>query len=224
MAFEWMKGPKEGQGLQQVTRKFEQMLEDGRHTFDAAANALLGGTDPEVIRQDLFETDQRINATEQEIRRLLVVHGSVHRFHVPELLVMMSLVKDAERIGDYAKNLFDLCVRRPPLIDDRERGLLIDLKNAVSKLLVRTRNVYDEQDQARAVALLKDADALQDGCDEAVHRLIGLEGVNAAGVVLAYRYFKRVVSHAANIVTSLVMPLDKLDYFDEPKLSEKKPG
>ena len=40
-----------------------------------------------------------------------MVHGAVHgTFSFPELLVMMSLVKDAERIGDYAKNIFDLAV------------------------------------------------------------------------------------------------------------------
>ena len=41
------------------------------------------------------------------------------------------------------------------------------------------------------------------------------EGPNLAGVALTARYFKRVASHAANIVTSIVMPLDKLDFFDE---------
>ena len=60
-------GP-ESRNLKEINAHFQQMLEDGRHIFDAAANALLGGTDPEVIREDLFTTDQRINHTEQAIR------------------------------------------------------------------------------------------------------------------------------------------------------------
>ena len=96
-------GP-EAQSLNEINVKFLEMLTDGRHIFVAAANALLGGTAPQVIRADLFETDRRINRTEQEIRRQIVVHGSIHGAATfPSLLVMMSLVKDAERIGDYAK-------------------------------------------------------------------------------------------------------------------------
>ena len=39
------------------------------------------------------------------------------------------------------------------------------------------------------------------------------KGRNVVGPALAYRYFKRVTSHAGNVVTSIVMPLDKLDYY-----------
>jgi phosphate uptake regulator len=34
----------------------------------------------------------------------------------------------------------------------------------------------------------------------------------AAAYVLAYRYFKRVVSHIRNVASSVVEPIDKLDF------------
>jgi len=218
--FGWMKRKdQQSPGLEAITQKFEQMLEDGRHTFDATANTLLGGSDPEVIREDLFQTDKRINRMEQEIRRALVVHGAVHgTFSFPELLVMMSLVKDAERIGDYAKNIFDLAVHNRTAFAEDERQRLVDLKDRISKVLVRARNIYDQQDEEAARRFLEDCDGLEDICDEAVHRLLAVKGLNKAASVLAYRYFKRIISHVANIVTSLVVPIDKLDYFDEPKI------
>ena len=218
--FGWMKRKdQEAPGLDAITRKFEQMLEDGRHTFDLTANTLLGGSDPEVIRSDLFETEKRINRMEQEIRRALVVHGAVHgTFSLPELLVMMSLVKDAERIGDYAKNIFDLAVHNKTAFAEDERQRLIELKDRISKVLVRARNIYDQQDEQAARKFLEDCDELEDVCDEAVHRLLSVKGLNKSASVLAYRYYKRITSHVANIVTSLVMPIDKLDYFDEPKI------
>lgn len=217
--FDWLKGKdQEAEGLEAIVRKFEQMLEDGRHVFDAAANTLLAGSDPDVVRRDLFETDKRINAVEQQIRRALVVHGSVHgSFSLPELLVMMSLVKDAERIGDYAKNLFDLAVHSRHSFAADERAQLVALKDQISRLLAKTRNIYDEQDEDAARRCLEECNRLEDECDGAVHRALSVEGRNLAANVLAYRYFKRVVSHAANIVTSLVMPMDKLDFFDEPR-------
>ena len=172
--FGWMKRKdQEAPGLEAIARKFEQMLEDGRHTFDLTANTLLGGSDPEVIRSDLFETDKRINRQEQEIRRALVVHGAVHgSFSLPELLVMMSLVKDAERIGDYAKNIFDLAVHNKTGYAEDELRLLIELKDRISNLLVRARNIYDEQNETAARRFLEDCDQLQDQCDASVHRLL----------------------------------------------------
>lgn len=215
--FDWLKKTGPG-GLVSMGHKFEQMLEDGRHVFDLAANGLLAGGDPDACRDDLFSTDRRINRTEMEIRRRLVVHGSVHgTLHLPELLVMMSLVKDAERIGDYAKNIFDLMDLGGDLIPAAEKPKLIETKDAISKLLVRARNIYSAQNQPGAVEFLKDAGAVEDRCDGEVTRLLQLEGQNLAAAVLAYRYFKRVASHAGNIVTSLVVPVDKLDFFDESK-------
>jgi hypothetical protein len=32
---------------------------------------------------------------------------------------------------------------------------------------------------------------------------------------LAHRYLKRIVAHVMNILSAVVMPLDRLDYFDE---------
>lgn len=208
-------------GLEEIDRHFLEMLQDGRHIFDAASNALLSGGDPEVIREDLFRTDARINQTEQRIRREIVVHGSVHgTTRLPLLLAMMSLVKDAERIGDYAKNLFDLAVRRPEL-DPADVRELTELKDSVSKLLVRAIGIFRQQEMATAEEFLHDVDELQDRCDQRVEACLEGTGRNRAAEALAYRYLKRVASHVGNVVTSVVMPVDKLDFYPDKPESEQ---
>ncbi len=210
-------GP-ESRSLNELHTQFLQMIMDGRHVFDAAANALLGGTDPEVIRDDLFATDRRINKTEQAIRREIVVHGSIFGAATfPALLVMMSLVKDAERVGDYGKNLYDLAAAKAPLGSTEQRTALVQLKDRISKLIVRAHGLFESQDDEGAREFLAEVSAVEDECDTAVDAGLHSQQDNAAARVLAYRYFKRVVSHTGNIVSSLVVPLDKLDYFDEPK-------
>lgn len=200
--------------FEEIQLRFLQMLDDGRHIFDAASNALVGGTAPDAIREDLFTTDKRINETEQEIRRMIVVHGSVHGARTfPSLLVMMSLAKDAERIGDYAKNLFDLAASGVTLGD--EVATLTELKDKVSTLLVKAKNLHQTHDEGGARGFLADADRIEDACDAAVKRLILHDGANVAASALTYRYLKRVTSHASNMVTALVVPLDKLDFFEE---------
>ena len=132
--FEWFSGSSERgtSGLEKMRTEFGQMLDAGRHTFDTAANAFLGGTDLEVIRKDLFETDQRINHAEQEIRQQIVIHATVHGTSAfPACLVLMSIVKDAERIGDYAKNIFDLAEMTRQPLEGEHKAQLIDLKDRI---------------------------------------------------------------------------------------------
>ncbi len=211
----WLNTGEEPAGFKDIQKRFVQMLEDGRHIFDASANALVGGTDPEAIREDLFDTDKRINETEQLIRRAIVVHGTVHGVRsFPHLLVIMSVAKDAERIGDYAKNIFDLVVLKPS-ISDEDMRLLVEIKDQISRMLVRALHLYLSEDEEGSRAFLSECDQVQDNCDAIIGRSIGVMEDNHAGLVLSARYFKRVASHAANIVTSVVMPLDKLDFFDE---------
>lgn len=199
----------------ELQKLFLRMLEDGQAVFEGAAGALLGERPVEEVRKTLFDTDARINATEQEMRRKMVVHGTVHGVQsFPSLLVLMSVGKDAERIGDYGKNLFDLAAAGPHLGPRRE--LLTRLRGEVRALLEHTRSAYRSEDPREAHAYLEEADRIEDACDRAIEEALGVTGENRAGEALTLRYFKRVASHAANVVTSLVMPLDKLDFFDEP--------
>ena len=207
-------------GLAKMMREFGHMIDDGQHIFDAAANAFLGGTDPEVIRSDLFKTDKRINHTEQKIRREILVHGTVYgATELPVCLKLMSIVKDAERIGDYSKNLFDLAVLTQKSHDDDFYADLVELKDRISAMLRKATSIYGSQDGEQARAFMREGDQLQDHCDEKIEALITSKSGSGekAATALAYRYFKRVLAHSINIISSVVMPLDQLDYLDEDK-------
>ncbi len=222
--FDWLKG--ESEGLDRIIQEFGQMLEDGRHVFDAAANALVGGTDPAAVKRDLFATDKRINRIEQQIRRELVVHAAVNSgADFPACLALMSVVKDAERIGDYGKNIFDLAEACRGFPGDPLAPDLIAMKDRVSRLLVKMRNLHESQNAEQARAFLKEADALLDECDAGVLRLVtdGSSSRHPVVAALTFRYFKRITAHAMNIVSSIVMPVDKIDYFDEDRESRGPP-
>ncbi|MHC4399868.1 MAG: PhoU domain-containing protein [Planctomycetota bacterium] len=209
------KGQAGSAGLKKMRSEFGQMLDAGRHVFDTAANALLGGTDLEVIRKDLFKTDKRINRAERQIRREIVVHASVHgSADFPACLVLMSIVKDAERIGDYGKNLFDLAELAPEKPEGKYRDSLVELKDQISRLMAGCREVLDADDQETATRLIVEAKTVEDVCDEKVRSLVqgNDAGRMAPAYVLAYRYFKRVTAHVRNVASSVVQPVHKLDF------------
>ncbi len=209
-----------GPGLDRMRAEFGQMLDAGRHIFGTAANAFLGGTDLDVIRRDLFDTDKRINRSEQQIRREIVVHASVHgATEFPVCLILMSIVKDAERVGDYAKNIFDLAEHTPRPLHGEHRDHLIGLKDRISETMATCREIFDAHEKERAAELICEAQRIEDFCDEQIHSLLRAEGgVDlAAAYALAYRYFKRVMSHTRNVASSVIQPIDKIDFPAKPE-------
>jgi hypothetical protein len=74
--FKWLRGTDDG--LADVEERFTGMLSDGRHVFDLAMSARLGGADPDSIADTLLKTEERTDEAEREIRRRVIVHASVH--------------------------------------------------------------------------------------------------------------------------------------------------
>ena len=221
--FKWLKRlDPEASGLGQMLKQFSKMLEDGQKVFDLGASAYLGGADAASISEELVSTDQNINRLERQIRREIVVHAMVHGAgEFPFCLVLMSIVKDAERIGDYAKNILDLGRYRPKVPGGPYETRLSTLRQQISELLAETRELYESQDTDAAAGFIEKCEIRKDVCDDGVEEILtqseprSVDPADPAATVLCYRYFKRVISHARNIVTSIVVPVDKLDYFDE---------
>jgi phosphate transport system protein len=217
MPFGFLRNPG-GDRLERVEATFQRMFADDRHAFDLAMAALLGGAAPKSVGSELRATDRRVNEAEREIRRELVVHASVQgTVDTPAVLVYMSIVKDVERIGDYAKNIFDLAADGVSLHDDPDAEALLELRNEVSRMISDVAEIFRDSDTGRARETLTRGDELLDDFDERVSALVrGTDqGPHAVATALLHRYLKRVVAHLMNVLSAVVMPVDRLDYFDE---------
>lgn len=220
MVLEFFRG-KADQELEGIEQTIREMLLDCRHTFDLAINALLGGTDPAIVGPDIRTTDRKVNKAERGVRRELVVHASVRGSDadVPFLLISMSIVKDAERIGDYAKNIWDLADAGVNLSAVDGVDQLLMHRDRTSELIATTAKVFSDRDASEAHLILEEGDIWQDEYDEIIIAQLSSVGSTqeAVATALLYRYMKRITAHALNVLTSLVMPIHRLDYYDEAK-------
>ena len=208
---------RDAERLERIEATFQRMFTDDRHAFDLAMSALVGGADPETVGDDIRTTDERVNQAEREIRRELVVHASVQGgFDTPEILVYMSIVKDVERVGDYAKNLYDLAADGVVLDEGELADEMLSFRSTISALITDCAEVFQQRDGDRARTMFREGDALQDEFDERVSQLVTgrITGPHVVAYALTYRYLKRVVAHLMNVVSAVVMPIDRLDYFD----------
>jgi phosphate transport system protein len=217
MVLRFLRGEEEGR-LDRIEATLQQMLIDDAHAFDLAMAALVGGVSPHDVGAELRATDHRVNEAEREIRRELVVHASVHGgIDTPAVLVYMSIVKDVERVGDYAKNLFDVAADGGQLHEVPDIDELHALRDQVADFIENCGTAFAAREATRARALLTEGDELLDRFDGLVSALVRGEDTEPQAVAraLTHRYLKRIVAHLMNVLSSVVMPIDRIDYFDE---------
>lgn len=203
--------------ISDVEQLLVTMLEDGRTVYETATQAVFGGGKSKETKQVVRSTDRGINRAQQNVRRALMMHTAVSGADLPVVLAYMSIVKDAERVGDHAKNLYDLARWGADFSEADDVEELMRYRDAVGQLIVDTRDAFSSQDEAEAQRLISKADEFLADHESHVREafLSDAPASDAVARALYFRYLKRITAHLMNMLTALVMPLDQLDYYDE---------
>jgi len=208
--------------LVQVLEDFKAMLDDSESMFQSVCDRLLDNKDQPDLKKKIYELDKTVNVLQKDIRKRIVEHLALQpSVDTTACLLLMSVVKDAERLGDYAKNLLQVTEFLQKPID---RALFSEYFNGVDKQLLelfkKTKQAFIETNIDMANSAWDYHQKIGKGCDEIVKKVANssLTVNEAVCFALIARYFKRINSHLTNIATSVVLPLSDLDYFDEKRI------
>lgn len=207
--------------LAEMGEDFARMIsltgESVRQAGDAffAPHALDPAVEDEIRRRDI-----QVNKLQRKIRRQVVAHLSLERTRgdVPYCLLVMSLVKDVERLGDYAKNLAGIRSLHPDsLPEDAIVSELSGIRDWVAREYPILSQVFETQDEERAGQLIVEGRKLTRRLDRMIEETMAkaYAAPTMAFLVLGMRFYKRIVAHMVNVLTGVVQPLHKLDYYDE---------
>ena len=195
------------------------MLTNSMHAYDITMNCLLGDTNLETVREDLYNTDKAINELHREVRREMIIHSAVNsrNLDIPLLLSYMTMSKDIERIGDYCKNLFEIAETGNSFAKGDDLDTYMELKNDIGKLIVYLQSCLNLDDESKVQDLITLGSSLNNDLDEKITALLeDKEKIQyPVATTLFYRYLKRIVSHIVNAATAIIMPTDQIDYLDE---------
>ncbi|MBN1282323.1 MAG: hypothetical protein JXA24_00940 [Proteobacteria bacterium] len=204
--------------LAELFKRFDEMMVIAKEMFERSTAPLTDSGKIESSHVQLAKMDSRLNTLQQVIRRDIVTHLSVQGVaDVVPCLILMSLSKDVERIGDYCKNIDEIYRKAPHLLKDPLIPLLLEMRYNILCWFDKTKVAFDKKDKALARSTREEAYRTEKECDRQVWELAeDNKGRNAVAPAMLMRFFKRVSAHLGNICTSVTMPIDKLDYFDKP--------
>jgi len=218
---QWLEIFKKDTLMDRAYKRSFMMLDLTREMFLKAKESLRFREDCEVD-VNIKDKDQEINSYEREVRRNvfnhLVVGGTTK---LPSALVLVSIIIDIERIGDYTKNIVELALAHPGKLKGGQfEKDLQRVEASVEDNFVKTRACFESGDKKSALKLLEEYKWVNDVCDDSLNGLIreddkDIRPGDAVALGIYFRWLKRVNSHLRNITTSVVNPFDRIGF--EPK-------
>lgn len=202
--------------IKRALNEFVAMIGNCEYLYNEAWRVLRTQDVIERIPQYFYDKDMEVNAQEKEIRRLLFEHLSVNPLHdLSGALALMSLIKDAERIGDYSKNMYETGIlykgsMKTIKFFDRLAANQIEIAGNFPKL----KKAFENSDAKLAEEILKKYAPIKKECDDLLYALFeaSLSTNEAIVTGLLTRYFKRINSHVSNIASGIVYPLNEIDF------------
>jgi phosphate uptake regulator len=204
--------------LDHVDQEVATMLGECRHSLDLALGSLSAGGDVAALGEEIRATDRRINASEEAVRRDLIVHTTVQGgSDVGAVLASILVVKKLERVGDQAKNIFDLAAEGVRFTEAADAAELRGIGVEVSSRIAEAAAILGEPDDERAQAFIEVCEARMRDLDGRVNELMHSDepADHAVPRAMYFRYLKRIVANVVGAVETLTRPLDRRDDLDE---------
>jgi len=206
--------------LSQAWDESYKMMMLSNEIFTQAIKYLREGENQEIIKA-LKKRDVEINIFQRDVRRKVVTHYAISQDidDLPNGLVLLNMVVDVERLGDYTKNILDLALNHPNIIKSEEFSEdLYHVEQEVISRFSKTIEAIHTQDANVARSMMVSyKETLTSVSDDIVNGCISGEitlGDEAKTVSLALyaRYLKRIGAHLKNITTVLINPFDAVGY------------
>ncbi len=205
----------------QALEECHEMLDIDLEMFQESIH-VLRNQDDSKSKIDIAKTDIKINKFERSVRRKVMTHLAVSGTDdLGSGLILISVVTDIERIGDYTKNIYDLSKYYTKRLNGNE--LENDLKVVEEKVISLFQNsikAFKEQDIDLARKIMKDyKEDVSKQSDKITNDIISgkvnMDADTATAIAMYSRYLKRIGAHSRNLISSVVNPFERIGYREE---------
>jgi hypothetical protein len=179
-------------------------------------------------RLKLHGKAEAISDIEHIIRNLTLVHlslgTSTDRAH---FLGLVNLLREIERLGERAKNLVDIARwARYPLPSDGLVTELANLRDSIEGMLRDVPQVLAGPDVRAAQRLTELGRDNMRRCEEVIQGLAASSYAagHAVPLALGSRIYSRIQRQLLNLLSSVIIPLHSVDFFEEHAPDDQPPS
>jgi phosphate uptake regulator len=204
--------------LNQAIELTVEMLKIDREMFLASTESLRKRDDAE-LPFDIYKKDIQINKYERQVRRNVLTHLTVAGiYNIAQGLVLVSIVIDVERIGDYTKNIVELAQAHPQrLFGGVFENELTEIERITRDRFDKISEIITGMDVETAKEIVANQKDISTRVDDIILRIINeeekeLSPGNLVTLALYFRYLKRVAAHLSNVASSIVNPFPRIGF------------
>lgn len=199
------------------------MLEFDHKMYNASRDTLRD-SDTADLPIDIRKTDRKINKYEREVRRNVLTHLTVAGTQnlVPGL-VLVSIVIDVERIGDYTKNIVGLAsLHENALKGGKHEATLQKIEKVIDDNFLTVIDVLKTQDADKGRGVMGVEEKISKETEKIVEDMIlekdnSLSTSDAVCLALYARHLKRINAHLTNIASAIVNPFPRIGFREKKK-------
>ena len=204
---------------EQALTECHEMLDIDLTMYKASVKSLRE-SDTADIDIDIYGMDKKINAFERDVRRKIMTHLAIGgKEDIGSGLVLVSVVIDIERIGDYTKNIYDLAVNHPQMLDGGAVEERLSNVEAVSLTLFESSiDAFKNQDIEKSRGLMTlYKESISEQCESITKDIITgklshIDLGTGTAMAMYARYLKRISAHSRNLISSVVNPFERIGY------------
>ncbi len=202
--------------MHDVIEELAQMIADCDYVFTHAWEACIGQAVISATEGPVRERDKAVNRGERDIRRMLLEHLTINpQGDASGCLAVMAMAKDAERLGDLARDVFKIGA----LLEGKVRELkyydrIAAIQSKIAENLPRLERAIRDSDSDLTHEILDAYKSVKPDL-KAINREILDDELPTREAVLTSRLVQtlaRVNAHLGNTASGIIFPLQNIDF------------
>lgn len=208
--------------LQECVAETVEMLDLSHEMFQLVTTALVEDSPPEDVKK-IKMMDKEMNRLHRDVRRKVYEHLSLTGTQdLYYSLVLLSVVDDTERVGDYDKNIAEIITLIPRQLDfEHYTEEFNRLWKRTNQFFDATISAFREDDEEKARLVLEQYGDVSDTCDDMIDEILGADSDvikrDLVALMMLVRFFKRVNAHLKNIASTITNPFHQIGYRPKKK-------
>ena len=198
--------------------QLDEMLKIAESMFCSATSLLTGESGDS--EESLKDQDRKINELEAQIRRKVMTHLTVSpdSGELNAFLLFVSIAQDAERLGDFCKNIQSVLLINPGVAQCKDCQTLTNVQTRLAERFQAVRKAVREDDPDLAKQAVEESSKDTRVCGQAISEMLssaqendGESGPYGVASALLLRYCRRMFSHLSHIAGSVYLPMDSVE-------------